>query len=63
METGSFERFGKPFSARAGREWNFPSVPEPVVKVLIVSIAPTLPREDWGCQWGVGRFAIVPSDQ
>ena len=31
METGSFERFGKPCSARAGREWNFPSVPEPVM--------------------------------
>ena len=38
IETGRRERFGKPCSARAGREWNFPSAPEPVVKVRRVFI-------------------------
>ena len=36
MEMGSFFRLGKPCSARAGSEWKFPWVPEPVVKVRSV---------------------------
>lgn len=45
MEAGSFAMFGKPCSARAGSGWNFPSAPESAVKVLMESIAVTLPRD------------------
>jgi hypothetical protein len=55
IETGNFERFGKPCSARAGSEWKFPCAPEPVVKVRSVFMNGSL----WKSRWGWNAAEVI----
>ena len=55
---GSLPKLGKPCSARAGSEWKFPEVPEPVVKVRSVFMNGSV--EKWMvaacCAWSERRL-------